>query len=245
MEFSITVAILTLISILFNLAIAVYSIVGGRPGWVNSLKGCRGDFNGVIGVFNNLDTYLQQVDQAMCSKACPCFLSNTSAFSNNSTLRPYYDMWTKTNQPTGAVAFPNCSIDLQNYAYREAARRDPAFAAKEDFNVVEFFNYMAKVENQFNCVGWCETEYYNPDYRMDFVMAKYLFTDINRGPPQYLSCMNEMIQWLPGYLKAFGSMTIVLVGLQIIIFTLLICQYMAREKDHEKQIPHHHDDNRT
>ena len=77
---------------------------------------------------------------------------------------------------------------------------------------------------------------------MNFEMAKYLFTDINRGPPRYIGCLNEVIQWLPGYLQAFGSMTMLLLGLQIVMLAMLICQYVAREKDHEKQIPHHHDD---
>jgi len=70
----------------------------------------------------------------------------------------------------------------------------------------------------------------------------FFFTDINRGPPLTLGCLDSVIQWLPPYLTAFGSVTMVLAAFQLIVFILALCQCWAREKDHEHQIPHHHDD---
>lgn len=209
-----------------------------------SYEGCNANLNGVMGVFHNTDVYLQTIDQSMCTPTCPCFFTNTTAFTGNTTVAPYYNLWTKTNAPSGAVAFQNCTGDLQTFAFKEAVRRDPNFDRDSTFSPVKYAEYMNNVEREFGCSGWCSTQYFNPNYNQNVFMAKYLFSDINRGPPNRFGCFDELMDWLPGYLQAFGAMTMVLVGAQIAMFALAICQIWARESDHEKQIPHHHDDNR-
>jgi len=247
MKFSVATAALLLISLLFNLAIAIYTIVAGSTGWVNTNLGCRGEYDGVMGTFNHIDTYLQQIDQAMCSDVCPCFITNTTAFTNNATVRPFYELWEKspTPGPQGAIAFQNCTTTLQQYSLSEAKRRNLNFAAVEEFDPIEFYDYFNKLETEFQCSGWCEIQYFNANYGQNVLMSKYLFSDINRGPPVNFGCLNPLITWLPPYLHAFASMTMVLFGTQILLLSLLLCQIWAREKDHEKQIPHHHDDNRA
>jgi hypothetical protein len=237
-------ATLMLISLLWNFAVGVYSIVGGRPGWAKTYEGCQANYNGVIGVFHNVDTYLQAVDQSLCSAQCPCFFTNSTGFANNLTVTPYYDLWTKTNVGTGATSFRNCSTELQSFAFKDAVRRDANFDPDGTFNTEKFHEYMANLETDFNCNGWCQIEFFNTNYNRNVYMSKYLFTDINRGPPRYFGCINQLMEWLTGMLQGFGAVAIVLVSTQIAIFALAICQAWAREKDHEKQIPHHHDDNR-
>jgi hypothetical protein len=215
--------------------------MGGNVGWVNIREQCSGKYKGVLGAFSQIDTYLQEIDQAMCSDSCPCYITNTDPFETNSTIKPFYNLWKKRINPPGVVLFQNCSLDLQDYALKEALRRDVNFAEKKNFDKIKFYQYMSNVENSFKCSGWCDVEYFNPNYNLTVIFAKYLFSDINRGPPIYFGCLNELIQWIPAYLNAWGSMTMLLFATQFTLFCLLICQYHAREKDHEKKIPHYDD----
>ena len=231
-----------LVSLLWNIAVAVYSLVGGRPGWSSMYEGCNMKYNGVLGVFHNIDTYLTGVDQTLCSAQCPCFITNSTGFTNNPTVAPVYDLWTKTNLPTGATSFSNCTSELRTFVYKDAVARDPNFDPDSTWDSDKFHDYMNNVERDFGCNGWCQREYLNTNYNKNVLLSKYLFSDINMGVPSKLGCLDVLRDWLPGYLQAFGSMTMLLVGLQIGLFTFLLCQSWAREADHEKQIPHHHDD---
>ena len=80
---------------------------------------------------------------------------------------------------------------------------------------MKFQDYMANVENEFKCSGWCNVTYTNTNTNTRMVMFKYLYTNVNRGPPRYLGCLNSVIEWLPPYLNGFGSVTMVLAGFQV------------------------------
>lgn len=233
-----------MISLLYNIAISIFCFVAASHGWVNTLFGCNGRFSGIMEIWQGIDSYLQLADQNLCGPSCPCYITNTTGYTTNTTLAPYYNLWSKTNRGPGNVAFQNCSAQVQTSVYNQAAARDAYFDPNQSFDSLNFFNYMSNVEREFNCNGWCNITYFNPNYDREVLMSKYLFTDVNRGPPYYIGCLNEMITWLPGYLNAYGSVTMVLAGMQIAVFVLTLCQCWAREKDHEAQIPHHHDENR-
>jgi len=241
---TIAFSIFLMLSLLFNIAIAVLSLIAGSHGWVNTYFGCNGKFDGVLGMWQGIDSYLQQVDQNFCGPNCPCFISNSTAFSNNATVAPFYDNWSKSNVAPGNTAFQNCSAQVQTSTYNVAAQNDALFDPQQNFDPINFGNYMQKVENKFQCTGWCNVTYFNTNSNTNTAMFKYNFNNINSGPVQNLGCLNSLMNWLPPYLMAFGSVTMVLAGFQIIVFALSICQCLARDKDHEHQIPHHHDDNR-
>lgn len=230
---------------MFNTAIAIFALVAASHGWVNTYLGCNGKFNGVMETWRGIDSYLQRVDQALCSPACPCYFNVTSPFVNNATVAPYYNSWTKTlpNQ-LGNVAFQECSGQVQSNVINSARAADVYFDPNKEFNTANFFDYMNSVENDFKCAGWCNVTYFNTNTNSDQVMFKYLFSNVNKGVPQRLGCLNSIIEWLPPYLNAWGAVTLVLVGFQLIVFILTLCQCWAREKDHQHQIPHHHDDER-
>jgi len=237
-------SILVMLSLLFNLAIAIYSFVGASHGWVNTYFGCNGRFNGVMDIWQGIDAYLQEVDMALCGPNCPCYFTNTTGYLTNSTIAPYYQLWEKTNRAPGNIAFQNCSAQVQAFVYNQAAARDAYFDPKQGFNAQNFFDYMQRIETQFNCAGWCNITYYNPNYNRNVLMSKFMFSDVNRGPPYFLGCLNRYIETIPPYLNAWGSMAMLLFGIETILFALALCQCWAREKDHEAQIPHHHDENR-
>jgi hypothetical protein len=241
---TIAFSVLLMISILFNIAIAVLALVGGSTGWVNTYFGCNTPFSGVLNTWHGVDAYLHQADMRLCSQQCPCYITNVTGYVTNSTIKPYYDSWEKTTVAPGNVAFQNCSSAVQSIAYTEAKRLSPIFDKDNTFVSSSFMDYMYRVENEFQCTGWCDILYTNTNLNKRTLQYKYLFTNVNRGPPVHLGCLDQIIQWLPPYLLAWGSVVMVLLGLQIVVFTLALCQCWAREKDHEHQIPHHHDDAR-
>jgi hypothetical protein len=204
-----------MLSILFNIAIAVFAIVAASHGWVNTYLGCNGRFTGVMETWRGIDSYLQRVDQALCSTGCPCYITNITEFVNNATIAPFYSQWVKRNVPPGVTSFTNCSSLIQNNALQNARASDGYFDPAGDFKSDRFFDYMGNVETDFECAGWCNVTYQNTQTGNTMVMFKYMFTDINRGPPKRLGCLNSIIEWLPPYLNAFGSMTMLIVGFQV------------------------------
>jgi hypothetical protein len=200
---------------IFNFAIAVFALVAGTYGWVNTYLGCNGKFAGVMESWRGIDLYLQQVDQALCSQGCPCYFTNASGYISNTTIAPFYNEWTKSNIPPGHVAFQNCSARIKDNAYNTAVANDVYFDPQREFQKDKFYNYMAQVENDFQCAGWCNVTYVNSETSNRMVMFKYMFTDINRGPPVNLGCLDSVINWLPPYLQAFGAVTMVLAGFQV------------------------------
>jgi hypothetical protein len=231
-------------SLMFNIAIGVFACIAASNGWVNTYFGCNGKFSGILEVWQGIDSYLQQVDQGLCSTACPCYISNVVPFTTNPTVNPIFETWKRTNENSQAINFQGCGNNVQKNAYTQGVKNDPLFDPGANFDATKFSNYMALIENQFSCAGWCNITYVNTNTQQTTAMFKFLFTDINRGPPANLGCLNRLIEWLPPYLMAYGAVTLVLAGLQLIVFILALCQCCARNRDHEHQIPHHHDDNR-
>jgi hypothetical protein len=201
----------------FNLAIAIFALVAGSYGWVNTYFGCNGKFSGVMESWRGVDTYLQKVDTYLCSPQCECYINNYTGYTLDPAINATYSTWaTTTVQNAGNVAFQNCSIPVQNTVYNEAANADAYFDPEKNFNQENFANYMANVENEFQCSGWCGVNYVNSLTNKPTTMHKYLFTDVNRGPPSKLGCLDSVILWLPPYLTAFGSVTMVLWAFQVI-----------------------------
>jgi hypothetical protein len=203
---------------LFNFAIAIFALIAGTYGWVNTYMGCNGQFSGIMESWRGIDLYLQKVDQYLCSNDCPCYFTNTTGFVGTPQISPFYNAWVKSNVPPGNTAFQNCTGAVQKRAYQEAAAGDAYFDPEGTFNQERFSNYMANVETDFQCAGWCNVTYVNPNTGGLMVMFKYLFTDINRGPPVNLGCLDSVIQWLPPYLQAFGSVTMVIGAFQVRLF---------------------------
>jgi hypothetical protein len=228
--------------LLFNFSVAVITFVAASHGWVNTYLGCNGNYNGIMGAFNGIDSYLQIADQQLCSSRCPCYINNVTGFEKNDTLKDTFSTWDySTTLSTQAVAFTNCTT-LHEETYRLAKENNKSFDPENSFNSAKFFDYMKRIEEQFKCSGWCSVGYFDPRLNKNVLMGKYLFRDVNLGPPTHFGCLNEVITWVPAYLNAWGSVVMVLFGFQLITLILALCQCWAREKDHEQQVPHHHDD---
>jgi hypothetical protein len=192
--------------------------------------------NGFMDIWNNIDAFILNVDQQLCSPDCPCYLTNTFPYSDNPSFSPYLNQWTLTSEAYGAVAFQNCTTSVKSSAYNNARTLNPNFDRDGTFNIQRFSDYMARVEREFNCAGWCRTSYVNGNTGQQMILSKYLFSDINRGPPVNRGCFYPYINWVVPYLLAWGSVVMVLVGFMIIMFAMLLLLRNAR-RDERGQKP--------
>jgi len=219
--FAVIYAIILFISFLFVAAIGILALIASQTGWLDTNFGCSASYTVVLDVWNGVDAYLNEVDQGLCSNGCSCLITNSTGYTSNSTIKTEYDRWDKSTT-VGAIAFPNCTSQLRDSALSQA-RTDPTFSSVSNFNDTAFASYMAILENKFQCTGFCKTNYKNANYNANVDMVKYLFTDINRGPPLNTGCLTQFINWVPNYLKVWGSLAIAIAGLQLILFIVTIC----------------------
>lgn len=241
---TISFIVFLVLSIIWNLAIGIFALVSYNVGFVNTYVSCNGQFNGILSVWQGVDTYLQQANNALCSEECPCALTNQTGYVTNSTILPMYKSMNRTDNPNGAISFSNCSDSVRYRALNRAKELDPLLEAEGEFDPLNFAQYMATVENYFSCAGWCNTTYFDTNTNQTTQMFKYLFTDINKGPALHSGCLEPMINWLPGYLGAYGSMTMVLAIVQIGMLGISMMQAKNKEDIVEDKIPHHEENRR-
>jgi hypothetical protein len=234
---------------LFTLSISIFAIVAGSSilnslftllaGFIDIYYGCTAKINGLMDVWNGIDSYLLNADRAFCSTECPCFISNTIPFEYNSTVSSDFLSWTRTQTiEDGAINFQACPANVKRNAYIQAKQLYPLFDPDQQFNDEKFFDYMGRFENHFKCTGFCTNKYKIQESGQEFTMYKYLFTNINNGIPQHSGCLNSILQWLPTYMLAYGSVGLVLAGTQIII--LILGLFLDNAKS-ERDIPYHRD----
>jgi hypothetical protein len=49
--------------------------------------------------------------------------------------------------------------------------------------------------------------------------------------PQRIGCIEQLINWLPSYLLAWGSVAIVMSGIEIVLFALAIMLAASKKKE--------------
>jgi hypothetical protein len=158
--------------------VCVYSLP--LAGYANLYFGCNARITGLLEVWRGMDAYLVNVDQLLCSPECPCYITNTQAFTTNAQVAPYFNQWTLSTEPYGATSFQKCDTTVRNSAYANALVMDSDFDPNRDFDANAFADYMARLENRFQCSGWCRSSYTNRVTGQEMFISKYLFTDINR-----------------------------------------------------------------
>lgn len=222
------------LSLIFNFAIGVFALVAYNVGFVNTYDSCNGQFSGVLSMWQGMDTYLHKVNNELCSEECPCYLTNQTGYLSSQYL-PMFKQMTITKNPNDAISFQNCSDAVKHRVLNEAREADVYLSKSvpEKFNADNFAEYMSTMEEFFSCTGWCNTTYQNPK-KENVTMFKYLFSDINRGPAEKVGCLDSLINWLPGYLGAFGSMTMILAFVQIGLFIVAL---MIEKEEPEEKIP--------
>lgn len=208
-----------LLSLLFSWAIGIFASIGGTIYYkTNNYLGCESELTGVLEMWKNVDDYLIYVDSLFCSPMCPCtiiedlrtkYKEHYLFYEYSNTL---VDDGTKNTPFT--FNFKNCSWAVRNEAFKRYMETQGATNHYIEPN--KFADYWSGLEQRFNCTGWCKTTYINPYTYSKGVMIKYVFSDINRGIPEYPGCLNQIINWLPSLMGAIGGCLIISALLQTI-----------------------------
>jgi len=164
-----------------------------------------------------MDGYLLNADMYLCSPDCPCFIQNAVPYTSNPAFVNQFNQWTVTQNNFDAVNFQGCNFQVKQQVYLAANAASPGFFNPNgDFNALNFWAYMANIENRFSCTGFCQVNYLNAFTNAPTSIGKYLFTDVNRGPPVFSGCLDVILNWIPSYLLAFGSVALVLGFFQLL-----------------------------
>lgn len=139
---------------------------------------------GILQLWEGVDSYMIEADKALCSPDCPCYFSDSEKFKLDEVNISLYKKWTKsTSKINGYRNISSCPQNIKNKVLSNAQKLDSKFNTdtKSGFNETLFYQSFAMFENYFNCSGWCTTEYADSDLtKPKTVMLKYLFTDVGR-----------------------------------------------------------------
>lgn len=185
-----------------------------------------------MNIWMGMDNYIINADQFLCSPQCPCFIKDTSLFTSNQASNAAFNQWTTTLNDQDVVNFQGCSLAVKQNVYDIANSLSPDFFNPNgDFNAAQFWAYMATIENRFSCSGFCNINYINSFTSTATSISKYIFTDVNRGVPANAGCLDIILNWLPSYLLAFGSVGIVLAFFQLIsiIMAGILSHYKGKD----------------
>jgi hypothetical protein len=185
-----------------------------------------------MSTYNYIDNYLVGVDNMLCSDYCPCYLYNKTEFISDTEVYPTYATWNITTDSNGPVKYQNCSKKVHELLYKKYTEFQ-----NNTLNEPVFWNYYNYIENTFNCVGFCRTKYFNDMENANVTMYKYMFTDVNRGIPKSIGCMNNLLQSLRLNLKWIGVVVLVVTIILLLVFILAIalCYVRKDEKDSNKK----------
>ena len=198
--------VLLLLSTLASWGTAVISIMGGRIKHKhNGSLGCQTELTGVLQIFENIDIYLMYVNSLFCGANCKCKLSDDNRIKKNIFLNDEIYKEFKNDENKGdydIVKFQDCHNLIKDEA-RNRYLEHPK-AAKYPIDTEKFQKYFKKLEKRFKCTGWCKTAYKDPYTLDNRYIVQYLFSDVEKGLPHHIGCMNKISSWLPHYVMTIG-----------------------------------------
>ena len=65
-------------------------------------------------------------------------------------------------------------------------------------------------------------------------MVKYLFSDVSKGVPKHIGCLEQIMDWLWKTLNAFAAVCLVLFVVQFLLFVILVL-FLVTLRREEKQ----------
>lgn len=215
-----------LLCFIFTFAIAIWVFIGTQTTYWNEAYGCDTKYKGFLEAWGSVDIYLQAVDELFCSYKCPCYVNRTTAqkFLYNYTAAPYYNLWSTFNISIKPHRFQDCNVTETEAAYGNYLMRNAYY--NNSFRQDWFHTYFTHVEEYFECTGFCSTTYFNTITGTNAKMVKYLFTDIAKGVPKYIGCLEPILDWVTKTLNAFAAVCLFLVVI-LILFILIIIKLLA------------------
>ncbi|MCQ2816298.1 MAG: hypothetical protein MJ252_03430 [archaeon] len=228
--------IIAALAALFCIGTTVFALLGTRQRYFDEYKGCNGDFDGFLSVWNAVDNYMYAADSLFCGEACPCYLNETTSsyYSSNSSTAPYFNMWTISNNSASPIRFQDCPDEILGQAKAEYFITNAYF--NNTFEPNKFFNYFSNIEKKFKCTGFCGVNYFNGKTGTNQKIVKYLFSDISKeGIPEHFGCFPFIIGWLRETLNAIAALGIILFIILIILIIIAIILLIGNGSKEEEE----------
>jgi hypothetical protein len=153
-------------------------ILSKLAGYADLYLGCNAKIYGILEVWRGMDYYIVETDRLLCSPLCPCNIRNKQQYTNDLSFTSNISTWTIGNEAYNAINFQGCDREVKQLAYQQASAMSPSFDYAKDFDANRFYDFMARLEKEFDCSGWCQKSYIVNGN--EFTLSKYLFTDVNR-----------------------------------------------------------------
>lgn len=220
------------ISISF-LIILVFSLINSSSKALSLNFGCNTSNKDLKSFYNDFDLYLIEIDKTLCSNDCKCYDKISKNKIENHNVDVKY-----------AVNYKQCSNNAKNNVNNIYDR----YKEKVSLSNIQYYSQWYEIlELNFNCVGFCTVEYNNNYYNFyledneyftkkqdnnyNKSMNKYLFTDINKGTPEFKGCLLKIQEWAPKKLLILGIVSIFAFIVSFIIIILLCCILFKKDDD--------------
>ena len=240
------------------MSISFFTLIAGSTGKLNKYVGCQTEFKGILKYWDDIDIYLQKIDQLFCNdnddNGCQCVINEYTdkIFKDDPIIGFLYtNLYQNTKKivikKIGAVDYDNDAISWRKCSQKAIKNSNSALDREmrniDGFEPKIFNRFWEHIENKFDCTGFCSTVYQytgqtssNNDALfkqapLQMPMFKYLFSDINRGIPKHRGCMKPILDWLPKMLISFGSFALFAALVQFGLFILSISLLGASSSD--------------
>ena len=190
-----------------------------------------------MSIWNNVDEYFKLVHSTFCSSLCPCYIEHyEEQFLHNYFTKKFYEHkeegWININEDNKHMTmYQRCPQDIKDGVvklYNSNPNNTNAAVIKPEM----LNKYWKRIEEKFECTGWCETKYVNVYTLQEETMTKYAFSDVQKGVVKYPGCLNRIIHWLPMLISAIGGCLIVVGVLQgiTVVFVVMIIKENKKAK---------------
>lgn len=212
--FLIIYLVLSFCSLVFTWTIGITASVGAVVhNKINGMLHCDTELEGILEMWDNIDRYLQFADSLHCSPQCPCYMTDATRkkFQTNSKALEMYNIWevyTKNYGDNGRdktyeFSLDDCPQDIKDEIVTRYIEDKSSLGKWIKPEV--FATYWSRIEEKFNCAGWCVTTYVDKYSMQEKTMYKYVFSDINRGVVTNLGCLHQIVDWIPVYVGWFAG----------------------------------------
>ena len=221
-------------SVFFSLGIGIFNAIGGIVYHKkNNILSCDSDLTGVLKLFENIDDYMILSHSVLCSPICPC---NMSVDVRDDYYRGFFfsDLFShfdlKTNEAGSNIdGCPDGILQTIQNLYESNPNNTKGVHIT---NYKEFNKYWKKIEKKYKCSGWCRTKFNNPFTMYNDTMGKYVFSDISRGIPEYLGCINRFLNYIPALVGSVGALLITIAFIQSITFISAFKLFQKGDDEH-------------
>ena len=221
---------------LFTLCVSFIALISCSYNKLERYLGCSSQLPRMFKAWSTLDQYMIKLDDELCSDSCPCYIDEyvKEEYQRYPFTKPYLDLWNITDiNGNGKEIVSDCNNYLDiTYEYNEF---NSIFFGTNKLKYKKFKKYWKKIENKFNCAGFCNNAYINKKGQQVHII-KYLFSGLGRGVPQYFGCMNRIMVFLYRMVISYGVIALASGLIQILLIKFTIESLQYEKNDDESSI---------